>query len=194
MKMFMKTLKNSRGYSMLELIIAGSIIGIAIYSYLEVRQRVTAREKDFKSEFTVMKLLLSLKDQIMEDDEFIVPFPGIDDSRWKNLDASDYRCFDGQGASISHEDAEITLNAIPEGTTGAEVNDEYIKDHPKVDLLAKSVCTYFVTFYKSALEVKGRFAPIGQYHIRMAYFVGGREQRRLKVYTFRPIKTTVLYY
>lgn len=194
MKMKFKFLNNHRGFSLPEVMISLTIISIAIYGYLEVRQRVAERERQFTSDLTFMKLLLSLKDQVLADNEFIAPLSTRDDNFWADEDKSGIRCYDRQGALIDSADYLAMLEAKTASDYRTTVTDDFLKNHPKIDLLQTNICPYFLSFYKTGLTVSGVKAPIAQYHMRLAYFVGNKGKERLKVYTFRPLKTQVFYY
>lgn len=194
MNKFLNTLRDNRGFSLVEVMISLMIISVAVYGYLEIRQRVAVRERQFTIDLTVMKLMLSLKDQVLADDEFIIPLPDQDDSYWVDTNKSAIRCYDRQGALVSAETYVPALSELSASLTLPEVSDSILASHPKIKLLQSGICSYFLTFYKTGLVVSGVKAPISQYHMRLAYFVGGKADARLKVYTFRPLKTQVFYY
>lgn len=194
MKSIFKNLRGNRGFSLVEVMISLTIISVGVYGYLEVRQRVAVRERQFTSDLTVMKLMLSLKDQVLADNEFIIPLPDQDDDYWVDTTKSAIRCYDRQGALVSADTYEPALTALSPTLSLPAVSDSILAGHPQIKLLQAGICPYFLTFYKTGLTVSGVKAPISQYHMRLAYFVGGKADARLKVYTFRPLKTQVFYY
>ena len=58
--------------------------------------------------------MLSLKEQVMSDDEFIIPLENKDDNYWGSDKTSAVRCFDRQGALRPKE-----LKVVKTGSAGS---------------------------------------------------------------------------
>ncbi len=164
--------KFQQGFSLVETLIASAVFSLVIVLYIQVRGLVFKQEKIVDDKFNEIRILLTIKDEIIKDDPFIIPhnLPAAD-ALFDDFNISGFRCYERD----------------------ASVKDVNYTD-PNVDL--EKECNYQVSFYKVAVSIPatGRTrAPLSQYHIRVKYFVGSGSDKRAEQIILRPFVTSVQY-
>lgn len=169
-----KKLLSEQGFSLTEVLIASAVFSLVIVTYIQLRGLIFQQERVVDEKFNQIKILMTIKDEIVKDDSYIIPYEVpvgtfSDDKIFEDNTKLGFRCYDRDASlkDINYKDDTLDLTAL---------------------------CAYRVAFYKLRVRVPGKArSPLSQYHIKVNYFVGTGTDRREETTFLRPFITSVQY-